>query len=69
MSWVPIVKKFDFFRKLPTELAEASTSGAIISVIAAIIMTILFITELKTFLTIEERSNIFIDNKPTADKM
>ena len=54
---------------MPTELAEPTTSGAVISIIAAIMMFLLFIGELKAYLNIEERTEIFVDTNPPNAQM
>ena len=44
-SVVNRLKSFDVYRKLPSDLTEPTTSGAIVSVLSTIIMIILFISE------------------------
>jgi len=56
------LRKYDFYKKLPSELTEPTLSGAIISIVAATIMFILFISELNGYFYIEESSEMFIDN-------
>lgn len=40
------LRKLDIYRKLPADLTEPTTAGALISVISTIVIVILFITEL-----------------------
>ena len=63
-TWISLIKKCDLYKKLPTELSEPTTAGAVISVIATIFMLVLFLSEFKTFLTVEERTEIFIETNP-----
>ncbi|EGR31815.1 hypothetical protein IMG5_101180 [Ichthyophthirius multifiliis] len=55
------IKSFDMYRKLPSDLTQSTTSGAVVSIICGIIVLILFISELRSFLAIEETSEMFID--------
>ena len=43
------LKKFDIYKKLPSDLTEPTLSGAIISIVAASIMLILFLSELHKY--------------------
>ena len=60
-------KDFDLYRKIPKDLTETSTHGAILSVCASLFMLILFIAELWAFLSLHVTTNIVID--PNTDSM
>jgi len=55
------LKSFDVYRKLPSELTEPTMSGAMVSILSAVIMAVLFVTELSEYLTITESSEMFVD--------
>ena len=62
------LKKFDIYKKLPSDLTEPTLSGAIISIVAASIMLILFLSELHGYFRIDESSEMFIDNKTSKSE-
>ncbi len=49
-------KSLDVYRKLPSDLTESTMSGAIVSLIATIVMLFLFITELQGYMAVTENS-------------
>jgi protein disulfide-isomerase-like protein len=55
-------RDFDFYRKIPKDLTETSTHGAILSVCAAIFMLILFVAEFWAFLTVQTSTTIVVDS-------
>eukprot|EP00755_Sulcionema_specki_P027770 Sspe_Gene.88451::Locus_60475_Transcript_1_1_Confidence_1.000_Length_850::g.88451::m.88451/K20367/ERGIC3, ERV46; endoplasmic reticulum-Golgi intermediate compartment protein 3 len=55
------LRRFDAFRTVPTDLAEATTTGAILTVVAGVLCLSLFICELWAFLTITTRTRIVMD--------
>ncbi|CAK74245.1 unnamed protein product (macronuclear) [Paramecium tetraurelia] len=50
------LRKLDIYRKLPADLTEPTTAGALISVII-----ILFITELQAYIEVDNSSEMFVD--------
>ncbi|KAL7584153.1 protein disulfide isomerase-like 5-4 isoform X1 [Lactuca sativa] len=62
-------KSFDFFRKTPRDLTEASLSGAGISVVAAISMIFLFGMEIHNFLTISTSTAIVVDKSSIEESL
>jgi len=44
---------FDVYRKVPKDLTEPTYTGAIISIVSCAFMTLLFASELISFLTVE----------------
>ncbi|CAN0056154.1 unnamed protein product, partial [Discosporangium mesarthrocarpum] len=55
------IKTFDFYRKIPLDLTETTLQGAIMSGCALFFMVLLFLCELKAFLTPEMYSTVSID--------
>lgn len=55
------VKKLDIYRKVPKDLTQPTTSGALISIACVLFMTILFLSELIDFLTPEIVNELFVD--------
>jgi hypothetical protein len=55
------LRDFDFYRKIPKDLTEATTHGSILSICAVLFMLVLFIAELMAFLAISYETNVIID--------
>ena len=65
------LRKLDIYRKLPADLTEPTTAGALISVISTIVIVILFITELQViliriiclqaYIEVDNSSEMFVD--------
>jgi hypothetical protein len=55
------IKKLDVYRKLPSDLTEPTAAGAIVSMVASIVMALLFISELSTYLSVGTTSEMFVD--------
>lgn len=60
------IRDMDFYRKIPKDLTEASTQGAVLSICAALFMLLLFVLELMTFLTVIYETTVTID--PNLDQ-
>lgn len=43
MSFASKLKTFDFYRKIPRDLSEATLPGSVISMLAAVVMIVLFV--------------------------
>lgn len=63
------LRKLDVYRKLPQDLTEATMSGAILSIIAMVCMSLLFVTELSEYLTISTTSEMFVDINRGGEKL
>ena len=61
------LRDYDFYRRIPKDLTEASTHGSILSICASIFMLVLFIAELWAFLSIQYATNVIID--PNTDSL
>uniref|UniRef100_A0A7R9YQB2 Thioredoxin domain-containing protein n=1 Tax=Chlamydomonas euryale TaxID=1486919 RepID=A0A7R9YQB2_9CHLO len=55
------LKSIDFFKKLPSELTEATLTGAWISVAATIVMTVLMFMELWAFASPSSSASLVVD--------
>lgn len=58
------LKSIDFFKKLPSDLTEATLTGAWISIAAAVIMVLLFAAELMSFLSVSSTTQLVVDRSP-----
>jgi hypothetical protein len=56
------VNSFDAFRTVPKDLAEASTTGAVMTLVALATCSILFICEVTAFMTAKPRTDIVLDS-------
>lgn len=61
------LKEFDFYRKIPRDLTEATSHGSMLSICCCMFMLTLFIAELWAFLSMTYASNVVID--PVADTL
>jgi hypothetical protein len=50
------LRSLDVYRKIPKDYTESTLSGAMISVVSAICMIILFISELNSYLEVDTTS-------------
>lgn len=57
----------DFYRRLPSDLTEATLHGAGLSVLAAFIMMFLLIMELNAYLSVETTSSLVVDRSAHGD--
>ena len=58
------LKEFDFYRRIPKDLTEASTHGSVLSMCAMVFMLVLFLAEFFAFLSITYQTNVVIDQSP-----
>jgi hypothetical protein len=56
------VKRFDVYRKVPKDLTQPTLTGAIISIVCALAITILIVSELNLWLSNELVSQVYVDN-------
>ena len=57
------IKRFDFYRKIPMDLTEPTTPGALISIVCFCFMTYLLCTEFIAFTKLQESSEMFIQQE------
>jgi hypothetical protein len=63
------LKKLDVYRKVPTDLTEPTLSGAIVSIVAASFMVLLFFSELSEYLRVTTQSEMFVDVNRGGEKL
>ncbi|KAJ0264577.1 Protein disulfide-isomerase 5-3 [Hirschfeldia incana] len=61
------LKSMDFYRKIPRDLTEASLSGAGLSIVAALIMMLLFGMELSSYLAVNTTTTVVVDKSADGD--
>eukprot|EP01103_Thecamoeba_quadrilineata_P006053 TRINITY_DN15789_c0_g1_i1.p1 TRINITY_DN15789_c0_g1~~TRINITY_DN15789_c0_g1_i1.p1 ORF type:complete len:290 (+),score=35.55 TRINITY_DN15789_c0_g1_i1:3-872(+) len=61
MSLLGRLKTFDFYRKVPTDLTQATVPGGIVSLICFTILALLFLSEFVDFVSIKTTSEMLID--------
>lgn len=71
--------KFDIYRKIPKDLTEATTCGAIckfiiikfllVSVICTLLLTVLCFTEVSKYLAVEIKSDMLVDISHHDDRL
>lgn len=54
---------FDVYRKVPKDFSEGTKAGAVLSFVTAIIMFILFVSEMSTYLSVEMVSEMIVDEQ------
>eukprot|EP01047_Picozoa_sp_COSAG01_P054985 COSAG01_NODE_6071_length_3869_cov_36.543767_2_plen_634_part_00 len=55
------MKNFDYFRRVPLEFTEATTTGSLLSVIAAVVMGTLFVLEFRAYTKTTSVSDLVMD--------
>lgn len=55
------IRRFDIYRKVPKDLTQPTHAGAIISILSALVMIFLFLSEFYSFITPEIVSELFVD--------
>ena len=63
------VRSLDIYRKVPRDLSEATTSGALVSVITVIAAVVLFANELHGYLSIVRTSEMLIDDHQSDERL
>ncbi|RID71877.1 hypothetical protein BRARA_C03795 [Brassica rapa] len=61
------LKSVDFYRKIPRDLTEASLSGAGLSIVAALVMMLLFGMELSSYLEVTATTAVVVDKSSDGD--
>jgi hypothetical protein len=59
LNWL---RGLDVYRKVEQDLTKQTYSGAVVSIIAVCLMLFLFISEFITFLTIEVKTDMFVED-------
>ncbi|EWM21113.1 Thioredoxin domain protein [Nannochloropsis gaditana] len=55
------IKSFDFYRKVPLDLTEATWHGGLVSILAILFMLSLFVVELSSFIASTTHSTVVVD--------
>jgi len=63
------LKRFDIYRKIPKDLTQATTSGALVSVCCVAFITLMLMTELYAFISPDIRSELMVDNANPTDRI
>mmetsp|Transcript_18218 Transcript_18218/g.25874 ORF Transcript_18218/g.25874 Transcript_18218/m.25874 type:complete len:175 (+) Transcript_18218:76-600(+) len=58
----PFIANLDMYRKVPVDLLEGTRRGSILSTIAVLTMTILFLLETKAFFSSQLKTNLALDS-------
>ncbi|KAK7290826.1 hypothetical protein RIF29_05549 [Crotalaria pallida] len=61
------IKSFDFYRKIPRDLTEASLSGAGLSIVAALSMMFLFGMELNHYISFDTSTSVIVDKSADGE--
>mmetsp|Transcript_7937 Transcript_7937/g.15446 ORF Transcript_7937/g.15446 Transcript_7937/m.15446 type:complete len:556 (-) Transcript_7937:587-2254(-) len=63
------LKSVDFYKKLPSDLVEATLAGAWLSIIAAFIMVTLLFAEFSSFMSVQTKEQLVIDRSPSDEHL
>jgi len=62
-------KSLDVYRKLPQDFVQPTYSGALLSIISSVLMSLLLISELQSYLEVKTGSEMYIDLNRGDDKL
>jgi len=63
------VKRFDVYRKLPKDLTQPTTAGAVISIMSTCFILFLLVSEGLAFMQDEVVSELYVDDPTTGEKI
>eukprot|EP00094_Tigriopus_californicus_P009464 TCALIF_09127-PA protein Name:"Similar to ergic1 Endoplasmic reticulum-Golgi intermediate compartment protein 1 (Danio rerio)" AED:0.32 eAED:0.32 QI:344/1/0.5/1/1/1/2/0/130 len=63
------VKRLDIYRKIPKDLTQPTTTGAIVSVCCVSFIVLMLMTELVWFITPDIQSELHVDNANPTDRI
>lgn len=63
------VKRFDIYRKIPKDLTQPTTTGAVISISCITFICLLLLSELVAFISPDIRSELHVDNANPTDRI
>ena len=63
------VKKFDIYRKIPKDLTQPTTAGAVVSICCVAFITFMLGTEFLWFISPDIQSDLTVDNANPTDKI
>lgn len=61
------LRSVDFYKKIPSDLTEATLTGAWLSIAASALMALLLVLELAAFLRVQTVSELIIDRSPSNE--
>lgn len=61
MSLFSSLKKFDIYRDVPKDLTEQTVTGAVVSVLCALLVAFLFVSEFAAYLRVDTVSEMFVN--------
>ena len=61
------LRSVDFYKKIPSDLTEATLTGAWLSIAASVIMALLLVLELAAFLRVQTVSELVVDRSPSNE--
>ena len=63
------LKRFDIYRKIPKDLTQPTTTGAVVSISCVAFIFALLTTELLWFISPDIRSELYVDNANPTDRI
>ncbi len=63
------VKRLDIYRKIPKDLTQPTTTGAVVSVACVGFIVLMLATELAWFISPDIRSELHVDNANPTDRI
>jgi len=63
------LRRFDIYRKVPKDLTQPTTTGAIISISSGVFILFLLVSELLSFMQNELISELYVDDPTTGDRI
>ena len=62
------LKRMDIYRKVPKDLTQPTTTGAVVSIISIIFITFMLATELLYFVRPDVKSELIVENVDPTEK-
>lgn len=69
MSFASKLKGVDFYRAIPKDLTEPTAPGAVLSIVATVVMFTLFVGEIASFINPEPRTDMFVAQDQEGTRM
>jgi len=63
------IRRFDIYRKVPKDLTQPTTTGAIISISSGLFILFLLVSEFLTFMRTDIVSELYVDDPTVGDKI
>ena len=63
------VKRLDIYRKIPKDLTQPTTTGAIVSICSVTFIVLMLCTELAWFISPDIHSELHVDNANPTDRI